>query len=501
MRKEEKRYLLQLKLDSEKNSKDRNILGQFSTPYILARDMVDYLLSIPHDKEIRFLEPAIGTGVFYSALLDAVKPTKAVGFEIDNHYFIPTRELWKDYNLDLIHGDFFDFQPDAEYNIILANPPYSRHHHIANCTKKSLQALIKREYGLSISGLSGLYCYFLILSTRWLRDGGIASWLIPSEFLDVNYGESIKEFLCSKVELISIHKFNPADLQFSDALVSSSVVTFRNSRPKEQIVKFTTGSSLLNPETLNEVSICDLNPKRKWKSLFEVKEGPNTMTGKCLGEFFKVSRGVSTGNNSFFIISKEVAEDKKLPFEYLTPILPAPRHLNIDRIPEDRSGMEEYMLLSCQLPKDIIKSNYSNLYDYIVDGEQRMLNKSYNCSRRNPWYLCERRNPAPIYMTYMGRGENSSRMFRFILNESKSIVTNSYLMLYPRDEYKHCFTNKETTELVWKILNNIPKDRLANCGRTYGGGLFKIEPKELEALIIPELEDVLYPQQRSLFEL
>lgn len=500
MREEEKRYLLQLRLDSEKSGKDRNILGQFSTPYILAKDMVDYVLSIPHDEEIRFLEPAIGTGVFYSALLDAVKPTKAVGFEIDDHYFKPAKELWNDCNLDLRHGDFFDFQPKAEYNVILANPPYSRHHHIANCMKKRLQALIKKEYGLSISGLSGLYCYFLILSTRWLVDGGISSWLIPSEFLDVNYGSTVKEFLCSKVELISIHKFNPDDLQFTDALVSSSVVTFRKSCPREQIVKFTTGSSLLNPETLNEVCVCDLNPKRKWNSLFEGKEESNTMIGKCLGEYFRVSRGVSTGNNSFFIISKKVAEEKKLPFEYLTPILPAPRYLNIDRISEDYSGMDEYVLLSCPLPKDTVKSKYSNLYDYIVDGEQRMLNTSYNCSRRNPWYLCEKRNPAPLYMTYMGRGENPARMFRFILNESKSIVTNSYLMLYPRDEYKHCFANKETVKLVWKILNNIPKDRLAKCGRIYGGGLFKIEPKELEALIIPELDEVLSPQQRSLFE-
>ena len=103
-------------------------------------------------------------------------------------------------------------------------------------------------------------------------------------------------------------------------------------------------------------------------------------------------------------------------------------------------------------------------------------------------------------MTYMGRGENASRMFRFILNESESIVTNSYLMLYPREKYKHCISDKATLIQVWKTLNSIPKDRLSKSGRSYGGGLFKIEPKELELLKIPELKDVLKPIRTSLFD-
>lgn len=489
-----------MRLDSEKNDKERNFLGQFSTPYPLAKDMVDYLLSLPHDNDIRFLEPSVGTGVFFSALSDAVTPTMATGFEIDEHYFSPTAELWRDFDLRLIHGDFFDFHPTPEYNMIIANPPYSRHHHIDPHTKNRLQKLIKNEYGLSVSGLSGLYCYFLILSTRWLRKDGLSCWLIPSEFLDVNYGRAIKEFLCTKVELISIHKFNPDDLQFTDALVSSAIVTFRNSCPEGNAIRFTTGADILNPNTITERALSDLVPECKWSALFEQKNDSKDFTGKCLGEYFRVSRGVSTGNNSFFIIPKAVAEQKNLPEKFLTPILPPPRNLHIERIKEDYPGLNDYMLLSCPLPLATIKTRYPGLYDYIADGEEKSLHESYNCSRRTPWYLCEKREPAPIYMTYMGRGENSSRMFRFILNESESIVSNSYLMLYPRDKYKHCFKDRNRVESVWRILNGIPKDRLTRCGRSYGGGLFKIEPKELEALVIPELEEVLSPLQHSLFE-
>lgn len=500
MTKEEERYALQQKLDAGKSEKERNILGQYSTPYPLARDMVDYVLSLHNDEDIFFLEPSIGTGVFFSALTEVVKPEMAVGFEVDEHYCVPTRHLWNDCGLNVRQGDFFDFQPCADYNIIMANPPYSRHHHIAGNNKKRLQELVRSEYGLSVSGLSGLYCYFLILSTRWLRPNGLSCWLIPSEFMDVNYGRAVKEFLCSKVELISIHKFNPADLQFSDALVSSSIVTFRNCSPNGKSVKFTSGTNILRPKTIREVPVCDLNPLSKWSLLFDSHDESESVGGRCLGEYFKVSRGISTGNNSFFIVSKKEAEEHNLPSEYLTPVLPAPRHLSVDRIEAGGVGSDDFLLLSCPLPIEAVKSAYPSLYEYIKEGERQALNTSYNCSRRNPWYLCERRCPAPLYMTYMGRGENPVRMFRFILNESRSIVTNSYLMLYPRDNYIHCFADKKTVESVWRILNGIPKERLAKCGRTYGGGLFKIEPKELEALAVPELEGVLSSRQRSLFD-
>lgn len=504
MTKEQERYNLQRLLDSQKSDKERNRLGQFSTPYLLAKDMVDHVLSIRNNRRsIRFLEPSIGTGVFYSALLDSINPVRSMGFEIDEHYYRPSCELWDGYNINIVHGDFFNFTPSPEFNLILANPPYSRHHHIDGETKKKLQSLIRQEYGIQVSGLAGLYCYFLILSTLWLEEGGISSWLIPSEFLDVNYGISIKEFLCSKVELISIHKFNPEDLQFADALVSSSIVTFRKSVPKGNPIKFTTGPHLNAPATIAEVSWNNLVPYHKWSPFFESAGNIRSEKGKCLGEYFKVSRGISTGNNSFFILRKDVAFRKGLPLEYLIPILPAPRNLHAERVEANFKGLGEddrYFLLSCPLPIDIIEIKYPQLFDYIKDGEQRGINSSYNCQRRFPWYLCEMRSPAPIYMTYMGRGIDNNRMFRFILNESSSVVTNSYLMLYPRDGYKYCFDNKKTAETVWTILNGISKERLVRCGRSYGGGLFKIEPKELEALIIPELDSILSPQQPSLFE-
>ena len=59
-----------------------------------------------------------------------------------------------------------------------------------------------------------------------LQTNGLAAWLIPSEFMDVNYGDEVKRYLTERVCLLQIHRFCPSDVQFDDALVSSAIVVF-----------------------------------------------------------------------------------------------------------------------------------------------------------------------------------------------------------------------------------------------------------------------------------
>jgi len=60
-----------------------------------------------------------------------------------------------------------------------------------------------------------------------MEQEGLAIWLIPSEFMDVNYSDEMRRYLTEWVTRIHIHRFSPSDLQFSDALVSSAVIVFR----------------------------------------------------------------------------------------------------------------------------------------------------------------------------------------------------------------------------------------------------------------------------------
>src|SRR5258705_212570 len=84
------------------------------------------------------------------------------------------------------------------------NPTYVPHHPLENGAKAWLQLRTQAASGISMSGLAGFYCHFLGLSHAWMAEGGIAGWLIPSEFMDVNYGQAVKRYLLSRVTLLHI---------------------------------------------------------------------------------------------------------------------------------------------------------------------------------------------------------------------------------------------------------------------------------------------------------
>jgi adenine-specific DNA-methyltransferase len=53
-------------------------------------------------------------------------------------------------------------------------------------------------------------------------------------------------------------------------------------------------------------------------------------------------------------------------------------------------------------------------------------------------------------------------------------------MLYPRPILARAMEKDSNLIInIWEILNEIPAETLLGEGRVYGGGLYKMEPKEL----------------------
>src|SRR5262249_44932459 len=156
----------------------------------------------------------LGTGSLFSGLLHCAEPghiESAVGVERDPDLANTAVALWKGHGLHVIRDDFTALEPPSGVrpNLILTNPPYVRHHHLDRNEKGRLQARSRRILGRPLSGLAGLYCYFIALADEWLASDGIAVWLVPSEFMDVNYGEALKHYLTTRVRLLQVHRFDP----------------------------------------------------------------------------------------------------------------------------------------------------------------------------------------------------------------------------------------------------------------------------------------------------
>jgi hypothetical protein len=518
---EDRRQELQVALDAGKSKAERNRLGQFATPSLLATQIMERTKHLlPADKPVRFLEPALGIGAFYSALLQAFPADQiayARGYEIDPHYGEVSQLLWRDHPIDIHLSDFTGAAPpstEAEcYNLIVSNPPYVRHHHIQADDKVRLQAQAAKAIQTKVSGLSGLYIYFVCIAHQWLRDGGLGVWLIPSEFMDVNYGSAIRHYLTSQVTLLDIHRFEPEDVQFDDALVSSVVVWFRKAAPPpDHQVCFSLGGSFEQPRIQQSVSIADLRHEAKWTRFPKQQVRARSPSAARLEELFEIKRGIATGANEFFIVGKAQIEAYNLPTRFLTPILPSPRYLSSNEVQSDEDGNpllgEANFLITADLPEVQLADQYPDLWRYLQIGRAQGIHERYLCQHRQVWYTQDKRAPSPFLCTYMGRPsearENSP--FRFILNHSRAVAPNVYLNLYPkRDLARRLSEDKDLKRHIWQALTRIPAETLIGEGRVYGGGLYKLEPKELGNLLIDDvfgdgvMADSAAPSQMRLF--
>jgi len=486
---EERRLNEQARLDGLKTAPQRNKWGQFATPPALAFSIAQHARALMGEAAaVRFLDPAVGTGSFFSALA-RVMPSRdiiaATGIELDPLFAMAAKSLWAGQGLDVVQGDFTRQEPPAQrFNLVLTNPPYVRHHHLPSGEKDRLKEQLARSLHLPISGLAGLYCYFLLLAHDWMEEDGLAVWLIPSEFMDVNYGATLRRYLTERVTLLQIHRFCPTDEQFADALVTSAIVIFRKSTPPPgHAVRFSFAGPIGQPRTEATVSLETLRHSNKWTQ-FPARSTVGNSDELTLGDIFSIKRGLATGSNDFFILTEEQVEERGIPLAFTKPILPGPRHLTQDIIQQLPSGAPDVAphlyLIDCKESEERIQAEWPRFYEYLEVGKAGKIYVAYLASRRSPWYSQEQRPPAPFLCTYMGRSRNGKAPFRFIWNRSQATAHNVYLMLYPKEQLRDLLARlPELAGQVFEALQLITPAQLLSEGRVYGGGLHKVEPREL----------------------
>lgn len=500
-----RRQELQRSVDAASSREERNRQGQYATPQPTADAIAREVARLCPVHMCTLLEPAMGLGAFVTAFFRAFdsRAGHVVGVEADDKLAHAASLLWSGADVDVQSADFFsafEVLGQKRFDVLLSNPPYMRHHHLASERKGQLAEAVALRCHVRLSALSGLHCYMLLLSATLVAPGGVAAWLVPGEFLDVGYGKAVKEFLATHLTLLRIHRFPTRGSLFDGALVTSVVVFCRATPPAEATVcHFTEGSDIEAPLSNMAVPLSQLRPERKWSAFFAGTAA--TDNGPTIGHYFRVKRGMVTGDNSFFLLTDDAVARYSIPVEFVRPLLPPPRRLTVgDRLDVTQSEP----LFVCAASEELLRERWPGVWSYIETHAAEQLRMGYVCAQRRQWWSCPYTPGGHIVVPYMGRlSASGASPFTFLGNPRRLNSTNVYLHLVPRPPYTARLSEAAVRLRVITALRRLPTERLIVAGRCYGGGLLKLEPGELMATPAGELADILgqptVAQQPTLF--
>ena len=468
------------KIYSKKTAiKHRKEFAQFFTPQPISNLMADWLLGNESLKTV--LEPAFGLGIFSRTLLKKKKDLKIKGYDIDETIFKDAYEFFKaDKNVSLILEDYMYNGWKNKYDGIICNPPYLKFHDYDN---KEILKEVESHLKFKFNGFTNLYTLFLLKSIFQLKEGGRIAYIIPSEFLNSDYGKLVKEYLLKTKTLRHLFVIDFKENVFDDAMTTASILLLANDEHNSHIeitsIQSKSDLKLIEkyihsyPNAKGEFSFksTELEPKVKWRKYYQIQNSVNYKNLVPFSTYAKVVRGIATGANEYFTFKKSKAKKHSIPNENLLPCICKAKDVkgNFFTSSDYKRLVENDELSYLFNAKD---SNNNDVCEYIVLGKKEKVNEKYLTKNRKPWYALENRPPAPIWVSVFNRNG-----IKFIRNEANISNLTTFHCVYPTNS--DLFSNVSIDLLFAYLLTDVAKEIFSDNRREYGNGLKKFEPNDL----------------------
>lgn len=471
---------------------ERRTLGQFFTPLWVGRVMARWLLAEPTRL---LLDPGCGSGSLLAAAAEerTDPTTRLLGIDIDSlavEMAESTYAVRDITNAELRVGDFLLDDLTERPTAVLCNPPYTRHHAIDSAAKTAIHEGFTKRLKLEFSQLASLHVLFLVRALEIAAEEARLAFVTPAHWLDTNYSRKVKQFLLERADVEAIVGFPANELLFDHAVTTATITLIRKRADKEQAPTLT---RLLHATTndLDEISAAIADPergqkvalasKRKWSHPTAVKR-----QGVRLDELAHVRRGAATGCNAFFVISDETRREWGMTGSYLTPCASSPRLFPGSEIDEAAfDGLSDTASRWMFSPSRELM--YGPMYEYMEYGlaeyellKRHLVRQRVKAGRR--WWKVETVS-APILFSYFNRPHG-----RFVRNRIDAVPLNNWLAIQP----KH---GVGPDELFAVLHEGSVAERLAEQSRHYGNGLWKLEPGDLRAVVLPPSARMLLPDQ------
>lgn len=462
-----------------RSAKKRRQTGATYTPPPIVEAMISWAAGVDPAPQ-RVVDPGIGSGRFMSAAAERFGNAKLVGIDIDPLALLMARAnacvRGYSHRLHLEHGDYraVALSPCEGRTLYIGNPPYVRHHDISERWKTWFAATAHR-FGFKASKLAGLHIHFFLRTRELAKHGDYGAFITAAEWLDANYGFALRSMLADGLGGSALHVIDPKAQPFADAFTTAAVTCFHvGHRPTHFAVRAVHRLEDLIPlDRGRAIDWEEMAKTRRW-SVFtrDHKEVPAGFIE--LGEIFRAHRGQVTGANRAWIVGDEARD---IPNRFKRPSITKGRELLAVRTELTTTvGLKKVVDLPVSLD-DLDAEERKVVRKFLTWAKAVGAKDSYIAQHRRAWWAIELRSAAPILVTYMARQAPA-----FVLNTAKARHLNIAHGLYPRSPLS---PQQIAAILVW-LRQHVG----TSGGRTYAGGLVKFEPKELERIPIPALEDI-----------
>lgn len=455
---------------------DNKQTGSFYTPMSLIKYMVQYCRSkiTPHS----VLEPSAGDGRFAEALREFNCPITLV--EIDKDKAMDLQNSYSDF-CNVFHFDYLKFaiEQDEKYDLVIGNPPYVSKKVLPR-EQRDLSLKLLEHYNLPHDIFQNIWVSFLLAALNNLSPNGSIYFVLPFEFLQVQYAEKLRGFLEKQFNTIEITTFE--DRVFPDIEQDVCLVYLSNEPLGKPYIKYTTLISDKNTTRTFESVIMRNKPLKKWSNcILNDAETELLLRTAALfpkiNTFGEISPGIVTGANSYFILSKEKIDNLIMPDDVKLPIITKGAYIPSLLLftESDFNAMEtpKYRTRLLNLNSVQEEAFSKELMRYLKDGEGEEIPKRYKCKQRKRWF------DVPIIKTgslcFFKRFHKLPRMIVNMTGVYTTDISYNIRLAGQTDpaSFAFCFYNSLTMALC------------EYNGRYYGGGVGELVPSEFKDLCIP----------------
>lgn len=487
----------------EKTSKSeagRKELGAFYTPAEMAEKLVRWAVREPED---RALDPSFGGMVFieqaYERLQElGVAPEQGLaqmhGCELDQMAFNAAEE--GSLQLDgLVQGDFLATKAGEglpEVEAVVGNPPYVRYQLFGEAGDMGRR--IAREAGVSLTAMSSSWAPFVVHATAFVKEGGRMALVLPAELLHAQYAGEVRRFLQEQFGKVVLALFEQRIFPGVTEEVVLLLAEGRGAGPagRMEVIQYESLADFDVDRLLDRVGpeeaatamhanlLAQLLPEAT-RDLLKKTSGDRRV--KKLGAYAGVDIGTVTGANDYFLLKGE--NDEGIGPDLLQPIVSRAAHLPGARFTasdyEDLAARGvNYRLLA--LDSDAPPILRQTAEDYLRRGEELGISGRYKCKQRDDWWNV----PIPgtdgrpdLFLTYC-----AAEHPRLVVNEARLLHTNAV----------HGVRLKKggvaASSLAAGFFNSLTLLSAELEGRSYGGGVLKLEPSEAESIVVPPLGSI-----------